>query len=53
MEIIELTLAESGLIVVPKKVRDALDLKPGAKLQPRIECGRLVIEKKVQPDLSK
>ncbi len=53
METIELTLAERGQIVIPKEARDALGLKPGARLQLRIEGGRLVIEKKVQLDLSK
>ena len=53
METIELTLAERGQIVIPKEARDALGLKPGARLQLRIEVGRLVIEKKVQLDLSK
>ena len=37
----------------PKEARDALGLKPGARLQLRIEGGRLVIEKKVQLDLSR
>ena len=53
MENMELTLAERGQIVIPKEVRDALSLKPGARLQLRIEGGRLVIEKKVQLDLSR
>lgn len=53
METIELTLAERGQIVIPKEARDALGLKPGARLQLHIEGGRLVIEKKVQLDLSK
>ena len=46
-------MAERGQIVIPKEARDALGLKPGARLQLRIEGGRLVIEKKVQLDLSK
>ena len=53
MKTIELTLAERGQIVIPKEARDALGLKPGARLQLRIEGGSLVIEKKVQLDLSK
>jgi AbrB family looped-hinge helix DNA binding protein len=53
MDTIELTLAERGQIVIPKEARDALGLKPGARLQLRIEDGRLLIEKKVQLDLSK
>jgi AbrB family looped-hinge helix DNA binding protein len=53
MQTIELTLAERGQIVIPKEARDALGLKPGARLQLRIEDGRLLIEKKVQLDLSK
>ncbi len=53
METIDVTLAERGQIVIPKEARDALGLKPGAKLQIRIEDGRLLIEKKVQLDLSR
>ena len=51
MEAIDVTLAERGQIVIPKEARDALGLKPGARLQLRIEGGRLLIEKKVQLDL--
>ena len=43
METIDVTLAERGQIVIPKEARDALGLKPG----------RLLIEKKVQLDLSR
>lgn len=53
METMEITLAERGQIVIPKEARDALGLKPGAKLQIRIHDGRLLIEKKVALDLSR
>lgn len=53
MDAIDITLAERGQIVIPKEARDALGLKPGARLQLRIEAGRLLIEKKVQLDLSR
>ncbi len=53
METLELTLAERGQIVIPKEARDALGLKAGSKLQIRLEGGRLLIEKKVQLDLSR
>ena len=53
METLDITLAERGQIVIPKEARDALGLKPGSKLQLRIEDGRLLIEKKVQLDLSR
>lgn len=53
MDAIDITLAERGQIVIPKEARDALGLKPGARLQLRIEGGRLLIEKKVQLDLSR
>jgi AbrB family looped-hinge helix DNA binding protein len=53
MEAIDITLAERGQIVIPKEARDALGLKPGVRLQIRVEDGRLVIEKKVQLDLSR
>lgn len=52
MDTLELTLAERGQIVIPKQARDALGLVPGSKLQLRLEEGKLVIEKKVQLDLS-
>ena len=53
METLDVTLAERGQIVIPKEARDALGLKPGARLQLRLEGGRLLIEKKVQLDLSR
>ena len=53
METMDVTLAERGQIVIPKEVRDAMGLKPGAKLQIRMADGRLVIEKKVALDLSR
>ena len=53
MDAIDVTLAERGQIVIPKEVRDAMGLKPGAKLQIRIADGRLLIEKKVALDLSR
>jgi len=48
----DITLAERGQIVIPKAARDALGIKPGARLRLRIDGGRLVIEKVVQLDLS-
>jgi len=53
MQILELTLAERGQIVIPKEARDLLGLRPGARLQLRVEEGRLVIEKKVSLDLTR
>lgn len=53
METMDVTLAERGQIVIPKEVRDAMGLKPGAKLQIRMADGRLLIEKKVALDLSR
>jgi AbrB family looped-hinge helix DNA binding protein len=52
MRNIDITLAARGQIVIPKEARDALGLKPGARLQVRVEGGRLLIEKRVQLDLS-
>ncbi|OQW87202.1 MAG: hypothetical protein BWK72_14235 [Rhodoferax ferrireducens] len=49
----DVTLAERGQIVIPKEARDAMGLKAGSKLQIRLEDGKLVIEKKVQLDLSR
>ena len=53
MEVVDVTLAERGQIVIPKEARDALGLKAGSRLQIRLEDGKLVIEKKVQLDLSR
>ena len=53
METQDITLAERGQIVIPKEARDALGLKPGAKLQISLEGNRLVVEKKVNLDLSR
>ena len=53
METSDLTLAERGQIVIPKEARDALGLKPGARLRLHVDGGRLIIEKKVQLDLSR
>ena len=53
METMDVTLAERGQIVIPKEAREAMGLKPGAKLQIRIADGRLLIEKKLALDLSR
>ena len=53
METVEVTLAERGQIVIPKEARDELGLKPGSRLQVRVEGGRLLIEKRVQLDLGR
>ena len=53
MKIADVTLAERGQIVIPKEARDALGLKPGARLSLRVEGGRLLIEKRVQLDLTR
>ena len=52
MASMDITLAERGQIVIPKAARDAIGIKPGARLRLRIDGGRLVIEKIVQLDLS-
>ncbi len=53
MEVAEVTLAARGQIVIPKEARDALGLKPGARLSVRVEGSRLLIEKRVNLDLSR
>lgn len=53
MKILEVSMAERGQIVIPKAARDALGLKPGSKLQIRIDGHRLMVEKKVALDLSR
>jgi AbrB family looped-hinge helix DNA binding protein len=53
MEPQEITIAESGQIVIPKEARDSLGLKTGSKLQISLDGNRLVVEKKVSLDLSR
>lgn len=53
MEIADVTLAARGQVVIPKEARDALGLKPGARLRVRVEGGRLLLEKRVELDLSR
>ncbi len=53
MDVADVTLAARGQIVIPKEARDALGLKPGARLSVRIEGSRLLIEKRVALDLSR
>ena len=53
MEVADVTLATRGQIVIPKEARDALGLKPGARLSVRVEGSRLLIEKRVTLDLSR
>ena len=53
MEALDTILAERGQIVIPKAARDALGLRPGARLQIRVEDGRLIVEKKVQLNLDR
>jgi AbrB family looped-hinge helix DNA binding protein len=51
MEVADVTLAARGQIVIPKEARDALGLKPGARLSVRVEGSRLLLEKRVALDL--
>ncbi len=53
MSATDVTLAARGQIVIPKEARDALGLKPGARLSVRVEGNRLLIEKRVMLDLSR
>lgn len=53
MDVADVTLAARGQIVIPKEARDALGLKPGARLSVRVEGGRLLLEKRVTLDLSR
>lgn len=53
MQTNDVILAERGQIVIPKEARDALGLKPGMRLSVSVEGGRLLIEKRVQLDLSR
>lgn len=53
MDLADVTLAARGQIVIPKEARDALGLKPGARLSVRVEGGRLLLEKRVTLDLSR
>ena len=53
MDVADVTLAARGQIVIPKEARDALGLKPGARLSVRVEGSSLLIEKRVALDLSR
>ena len=53
MKAMKITVAGRGQIIIPREARDALGLKPGARLQLRAEDGRLVIEKLVRLHLSR
>ena len=45
----EITLSSKGQIVLPKDVRDALDLKPGEKLTLERVGRRIIIEQSAPP----
>lgn len=53
MDVADVTLAARGQIVIPKEARDALGLKPGARLSVRVEGSCLLLEKRVALDLSR
>ena len=53
MKAMEITVTGRGQIIIPREARDALGVKPGARLQLRVEDGRLVIEKLVRLHLSR
>ena len=53
MDFADVTLTARGQIVIPKEARDALGLKPGARLSVRVDGSRLLIEKRVALDLSR
>jgi AbrB family looped-hinge helix DNA binding protein len=53
MTILDVKLAESGQMVIPKGAMEALGLKPGSKLEIRIDGNQLVFEKEVALDLSR
>lgn len=53
MDVADVTLAARGQIVIPKEARDALGLRPGARLSVRVEGSCLLIEKRVALDLSR
>ncbi len=53
MDVPDVTLAARGQIVIPKEARDALGLKPGARLSVRVQGSCLLIEKRVTLDLSR
>ena len=53
MKAMKITVAGRGQIIIPREARDALGLKPGARLQSRAEDDRVVIEKLVRLHLSR
>lgn len=40
-----IVLGQQGRLVIPAAIRAALSLRPGERLQVRVESGRLVIER--------
>ena len=44
------TLASNGRVTIPKKIRDALDLQPGCKLDVVVNNSGAILIKKVVPN---
>lgn len=44
------TIGERGQVVIPKRLRDRFDLRPGQQVEFEEEPGRLVLTKSVEPD---
>jgi AbrB family looped-hinge helix DNA binding protein len=53
MQAVEMTIAERGQIVIPKQARDELGLKPGVKVEVRVEGNQIIIQKRVKLDLKR
>jgi len=53
MDVLEVTVAERGQIVIPKQARDAMGIKPGTRLEMRLVDGTLVLAKQVRLNLDK
>ncbi|MBD3192560.1 MAG: AbrB/MazE/SpoVT family DNA-binding domain-containing protein [Candidatus Heimdallarchaeota archaeon] len=41
----DIRVDKKGRILIPKEIRERLNIKPGTKLFPKIEAGRLVLLK--------
>jgi antitoxin PrlF len=45
------TVTSKGQVTLPKAVRDALGLTPGAQVEFRVEPGQVVMRKRIPPEV--
>jgi len=44
------TVDSKGRVVLPKEVRDRLDISPGTEVEVRVEDGRVVVDTETDPE---